>query len=296
MNKLIIVTGGTGGIARCYCRAMLYRGYDIVFTYRNEDAGLMLKSELQSEFPDNIVDAYFLKLECIESIKKFAKKIRTQYNHLDVLVHNAGIYFFDDKKRLSQDGIELNMAVHVVAPYVLTMLLLPLLRETPDSKVICVSSSEHKKARIYRNDIFLRNSFEKIGNVGAYANSKLCSLLFAFKLNRSFHKAGITTMAMAVHPGVSKTGIHYKNNPKLHQRFLIKIMGKIIAGTPEDGASPCVLATVRGYGGEYYGPTNFTETKGKPGLVRPSIMAYDKDLALDMWTELEEITGISVLK
>ena len=295
MKKLILVTGATGGIGKNYSREMLKKGYQVVITYRNKEAGTNLESRLKEEFLNGEIDAMYVDLSDISSIKSFAEEFLKRYTRLDVLVNNAGVYFFDKEKKLSKDDIELNAAIHVVAPFVLTGLLMPLLESTPNSKVISMSSTEHKSAEINLDDLLLEKTFDKVGNMKAYAITKYEVLVFTAELDRRLKNNGKNIEALAVHPGVSITGIQHKGNPSFVQKIMIGIMGKLLAGTPEDAAKPLVLATMEGKSGQYYGPTGVKEAKGKPGLVKPEPGTLDKELGNKLWKELEKITQISYL-
>ena len=295
MNKIVLVTGATGGIGRHYSEEMLASGYDVVLTYRNETLATTLKDELQTKYPDASIEIMKLDLSSIDEMKSFSKSFCARYNRLDVLVHNAGVYFFDNEKRVSKDDIELNMAIHVVAPYVLTGLLMPVLESTPGSKVISMSSTEHKGATLNVKDLALKETFESLGNMKSYSTSKFAVLVFTAELDRRLriHKKEI--VALAAHPGVSITGIQHKGNPNGVQKFMIGLMGKVLAGKPRDAAQPLILATKQGVGGEYYGPTGFKEAKGKAGLVQPDSNTQEQSLGHDLWVELEKLTGIQYL-
>ena len=295
MNKIILVTGATGGIGKQYSKEMLRQGYHLVLTYRNEKAGRDLQKELQQQFSDAKIDIMEIDLGSFDSIKSFAKQFLETYDRLDVLVHNAGVYFFDNTKRVSAEGIELHTAVHLVAPYMLTGLLFPLLEKTPHSKVISMSSTEHKGAPFNVDDLTLEKTFNTVGNMKAYSSSKFGLLVFTAELNRRLqrHNKGIT--ALAAHPGLSITGIQHKGNPNGVQKFMIGMMGKFLAGKPEDAAKPLVLATTQGKAFEYYGPTGFKEAKGAPGLVKPDSRTIDENLGQNLWRELERVTQITYI-
>ena len=296
MKKLILITGATGGIGKNYSREMLNRGYNIVITYRNKEAGLKLQKELQEEFPNLIVDAMMIDLGSIDSIKSFATSFIEKYNRLDVLVHNAGVYFFDKNRRVSKDNIEINMAIHVVAPFILTGLLMPVLEKTPESKIIGMSSTEHKGAKLDTKELILENtSVDKVDNMKSYSSSKFAILTLMTELNRRLKNANKDIIALSAHPGVSITGIQHKGNPSKAQKLMIGLMGRILAGKPEEAAKSLVLATLEGKGGEYYGPTGFKEAKGKPGLVKPDINTLDEGLGKELWSVLEKITGFRYL-
>lgn len=295
MNKLILITGATGGIGKHYSQYMLERGYDVVLTYRKEDEAKKLQKELQSKFPNSKVDIMKIDLGSFDSIKEFVLEFKKKYKRLDVLVHNAGVYYFDSNKRESKEGVELNMQVHVVAPYILTGLLFELLQKTANSKVITVSSTEHKGSSVNVDDLILKDSFDSIGNMKAYSSSKFAGLVLMKELSRRLESHGEDITSLAAHPGVSITGIQHKGNPNAIQKFMIGIMGKVLAQKPEDAAKPLVMATVNGENGQFYGPTGFKESKGEPGLVEVDKNTLDEELGRKLWEKLEEVTNVRYL-
>ena len=293
MNKLILVTGATGGIGKEYSNFMLAKGFDLVLTYRNKEAGLALQKDLQEAFPHAMVDAMMIDLSSMASIQTFADAFSKKYSHLDVLVHNAGVYFFDQEKRISKDGFELNMTIHLISPYVLTGLLLPILKATPHSKIISMSSTEHKASHFDVSTLTRTTPDTTFNNGTAYADSKFALLVFAQELNRLLQKNHLDILSLAAHPGVSITGIQHKGNPTAFQKMIISLIGKTLAGSPMDAARPLVMATLTGQGGEYYGPTGFKEARGKAGLVSPHPKTKDEQLGHNLWLTLEKLTGIS---
>ncbi|CAG22041.1 SDR family NAD(P)-dependent oxidoreductase [Photobacterium profundum] len=175
-QQIAIVTGANGGIGKNYTRMMLDDGFRVVMAVRNEVAGSLVRDELLQSHPDAAIDILKVDMSSLSSIKAFSKQVKEKYSRIDVLAHNAGVYFFDNERRESTDGIELNLAVHVVGPYALTIQLLPLLKETQGSRVITMSSSEHHGAKIDLRDIQIKERFEEQGNMIAYSRSKWAGL------------------------------------------------------------------------------------------------------------------------
>jgi len=231
----------------------------------------------------------------LASIEKFAQKFKAKHQRLDVLAHNAGVYFFDKERKTSADGIELNFAVHYVGPYALTAHLFSLLKNTPGSKVINMSSSEHRGNPVDTNDIQLENEFEKYGNMVAYARSKWATISFSHMLAEHIKEHNYDMDALSAHPGVSITGIQHKGNPTAIQKAAIWLFGKLIAGKPEDAALPLVMASVEGKNGEFYGPTGFKEAKGRPGLVKADPTTNDSKIGAVLWNTTAQLTGLSFL-
>ena len=290
MKKIVICTGANGGIGKNYCREMLANHYHVVLATRTQAKGQKALEELQREFPNETAQLMLVDMGDLASIQKFSDVFSAKYDRLDVLAHNAGVYFFDKERKISKDGIELNFAIHVVGPFALTASLFPILVKTPDARIVSMSSSEHRGHQIDISDPQMENDFSKLGNMEAYNRSKWALLAFTFELQKRIEKKNLKVNALAAHPGVSITGIQHSGNPNIIQRGLIWIMGKLLAGKPEDAAKPLAMASLQGVGGEFYGPTGFKETKGKPGLVKPDPTTKNSANGNSLWKILQELS------
>jgi NAD(P)-dependent dehydrogenase (short-subunit alcohol dehydrogenase family) len=184
----------------------------------------------------------------LADVKKMAENIKTRYKSLDVLINNAGGVFMDEKE--SKDGYDITFQINFLSHFLLTNLLLPLLKKNAPSRVIHVSSEAHR----YLDSI----DFEKLSKPGgyrgflAYSAAKISVNLFAFELAERLKSSNITSNAL--HPGVVRTGfglnthnILFKGLMHLFRLFLI---------TPEKGAETTIyLASspeVEGITGKYF--------------------------------------------
>ncbi len=292
MKKVVICTGANGGIGRHYCREMLIRDYHVVMACRNEQSGRQVMEDLQQELPDKSVELMIVDMGDLSSIEKFANDFLSKHSRLDVLTHNAGVYFFDKSRRSTVDGIELNFAVHYVGPFALTARLFPLLKTTPDARVVSMSSKEHHGHPIDLNDLQMESNFSSLGNMTAYSRSKWAILAFTYELQRRIENAGLKPHAIAAHPGVSITGIQYGGNPNILQKVAIWMFGKLLAAPPEEAAKPLVMASVEGKGGEFFGPTGFKEFRGVPGHVKPDANTRALQVGEALWKASEKLTGL----
>jgi len=246
MRKVVIITGANGGIGKNYCREMLTRGYHVVMAVRSKSSGEAVLEELKLEFPNGSIELMLVDLSSLTSIEKFASNFKTKHQRIDVLAHNAGVYFFDKERKISADGIELNFAVHYVGPYALTAHLFDVLKNTPNSKIINMSSSEHRGNSVDTDDIQMERNFAKYGNTTAYSRSKWATISFSYMLAEHIRKKNLNMVALSAHPGVSITGIQHKGNPTAIQKAAIWLFGKLIAGKPEDAVLPLVMTSVEG--------------------------------------------------
>ncbi|MEZ9078732.1 SDR family NAD(P)-dependent oxidoreductase [Vibrio cyclitrophicus] len=288
-QKIAIVTGANGGIGKNYTRMMIEDGFRVVMAVRNEKAAQLVKDELVQSHPQANIDILKVDMGDLSSIEAFSDVIKGTYSRIDVLAHNAGVYFFDNERRESADGIELNLAVHFVGPYALTMHLLPLLKGTIGSRVITMSSTEHHGAQVSLSDLQMKESFENKGNVVAYARSKWAALALSHAMKRQFENEGLGVSILAAHPGVSITGIQHKGNPTLMQRAAIWVFGKTLAASPSQAAKPMYMASTVGKSGEFYGPTGFKEMKGEAGIVQPDVATFNESTGQSLLSQVAEL-------
>ncbi|HKJ28500.1 MAG TPA: hypothetical protein VJ965_12730, partial [Anaerolineales bacterium] len=172
--------------------------------------------------------------------------------------------------------------------FALTGLLLDPLLNTPSSRIVTVSSRMHADAEIVWDDLMSEQSYDRFAS---YSQSKLANLLFALELSRRLAAAGSSTKAIAVHPGLAKTG-WADNNLTGITKFLGKLMSALSYQSAEMGSLPLLYAAVDENirSGGYYGPEN--DTKGFPTEVQPAKTALDEEQAKKLWDLSEKLTGV----
>lgn len=276
--KTFLITGGTSGIGKETARQLALAGGTVVFTARDAAKGETAKKELIDATGNHAVDYLVCDLASFFSIRKCAEEFTSRYQRLDVLIHNAGV--LPQEREESLDGIELNLAVNFLAPFLLTNLLLPLLTASAPARVIFVSSSMHKEGVINFDDLESRRSFDKYK---AYAQSKLALLLFMKKLAKDSQGSGVTVNAL--HPGVIGTEMTMQNVRKMNP--LAAFVFKRTFISPEEGAATSVyLATspeVANVSGEYF----YTKK-----IAHASSLASDEDAAGKLWDIAAKLTGL----
>jgi NAD(P)-dependent dehydrogenase (short-subunit alcohol dehydrogenase family) len=217
-------------------------------------------------------------LASLSSIRACAREFSEQWDRLDVLIHNAGV--LPQKRQESKDGIELNFAVNFLAPFLLTSLLLPLLKQSAPSRVINVSSSMHREGTIDFNDLQSKKSFDKYK---AYAQSKLALLLFTKKLAKELQGSGVTVNAL--HPGVVGTEMTMQNVRRMNPVAAFVFKRTLV--TPAQGAETSIyLATspeVANISGEYF---------DKKKVAPASALASDAELATKLWDISAKLVGL----
>src|SRR3989344_5022600 len=226
-KNVIFITGGTSGIGKETVKALAATGATIVFTARDSERGEEARKEILKETGNSKVDYLVYDLASFASIRKCVREFEERWKRLDVLINNAGV--LPQARQESRDGIELNLAVNYLAPFLLTNLLVPLLKQITPSRIINVSSSMHTEGNIDFDDLENRRSFDKYK---AYAQSKLALILFTKKLARDLKGSGVSVNAL--HPGVVGTEMTMQNVRKMNP--IAAFFFKRTLVTPEQGA------------------------------------------------------------
>ena len=226
-----------------------------------------------------------LDLTSLDSVRAAAKQLRSDHDRIDLLINNAGVMFTPEST--TKDGFELQFGTNHLGHFALTGLLLDRLLGVPGSRVVAVSSTAHRTGRIRFDDLQWHHGYSA---VGAYAQSKLANLLFTYELQRRL--TDTETIAIAAHPGVSKTELD--RNTSAWLRLLTNTSG-LIAQQANMGALPTLRAATDQavLGGQYFGPGGLGHVRGYPEVVTSSRRSHDVEAQKRLWRVSEELTGIT---
>lgn len=205
-NKICVITGCNTGIGKITAIELAKQNFEIIMLVRDSQKSRDAFNEIKETAKSDKIKLYYVDLASLQSIKQVANDIKQKYSKVDVLINNAGV--FKRKKEKSIDGFEMTLAVNYLAPFMLTNLLLPLLKESNQTRIVNVSSELYK-----RGNVNIENNFsdEKFNGDKAYANSKLLMLFFTKELAKRLIKNNITVNC--VHPGVVGTDV-FREYPK----------------------------------------------------------------------------------
>jgi NAD(P)-dependent dehydrogenase (short-subunit alcohol dehydrogenase family) len=213
----------------------------------------------------------------LAAVRKFAKELVAQHGRLDVLVNNAGTGMLERKE--TADGFEWQFGVNHLAPFLLTNLLLDMLKKSTAARIVNVASMAYRNARLDFDD--LQAARKKYNSFGAYGASKLANILFTLELARRLEGSKVT--ANCLHPGVVATNI-FKNLGTLGKVFTI--LGRPFMLSPTRGAETSIyLASspdVAKVSGKY-----FDKCREAPLLPH----ATDMEAARRLWEVSEQLTG-----
>jgi NAD(P)-dependent dehydrogenase (short-subunit alcohol dehydrogenase family) len=178
-NKVILITGANSGIGKATATALAEMGAHVVMMSRNMEKGEKARQEVIRISKNNQVDLMQCDLASMASIRKFARGFLDNYQRLDVLINNAGI--FVDRRMETTDGFEYQIGVNHLGHFLLTQLLLNLLKKSSPARIINVSSGAHFGGKIDFSDLQMRRSYS---GWKAYAQSKLANILFAPRIRQ----------------------------------------------------------------------------------------------------------------
>lgn len=191
-RDVALITGSTSGLGRSVALDLGSRGWHVIVHGRDEERG----REVVREIDDGPGSAtlYLADLASVDEVRRFGEAVSRDFDGLDVLVNNAGIWLTgDDTRRTSQDGYELSFHVNYLSGYQLTHALLPLLERSAPSRIVNVSSVA--QTEIDFDDVMLERGYS---GSRAYGQSKLAQILFTFDLAEQLEGSGITVNAL--HP------------------------------------------------------------------------------------------------
>ncbi|XP_013388717.1 retinol dehydrogenase 12 [Lingula anatina] len=201
-GKVVIVTGANSGIGKETAIDLARRGAKVYLACRDEEKGKTAEASVRKLSKNENVFFMKLDLASFKSVRDFAAAFKKKEDQLHILVNNGGIMLWPKSK--SEDGFELHMATNYLGTFLLTHLLLDLLKSSAPSRIVCVSATAYQLGTMRLNDINLEEEEYTPGK--AYSHSKLALMLFARKLSKELEGTGVTVNTL--HPGVVKTQAH----------------------------------------------------------------------------------------
>jgi len=285
-GKIAIVTGANSGLGYETALALAKKGATVILASRDQKKAHEAMNKIIKEVPNADLEIILIDLNSLQSVEEFASEFSKKYDHLDLLIENAGIMM--PPLSITKDGFESQFGVNYLAHFHLTNLLFPLIKNTPNARVVTLSSLAHKNGKIAFDNLDAEKGYNKWS---VYAQSKLACMMFAYELQRRLDSSRIYAKALSAHPGFSGTNLG---------AFLTSIgsllfspLASLIGQDSKHGALPILRAALdpEAKGGEYYGPSGFREVKGAPAKVKSSSKSHDLLVATKLWSVSEEMTG-----
>jgi NAD(P)-dependent dehydrogenase (short-subunit alcohol dehydrogenase family) len=291
-GKCVIVTGGNSGIGYEAALALAGRNAHVILAVRSLDKGEEAARQIRQRFPQAQVTVMELNLADLKNIGAFTKSFLASHDRLDILINNAGVMALPARKTV--DGFEMQFGTNHLGHFALTCLLLPALKKTPGARIVTVSSGVHVSGDIHFEDLQWERKYDQWG---AYAQSKLANLLFAYELQRRFSAAGIGIISVGCHPGYAATNLQAVG-PQMEgsvlKAWMMKAANTLFAQGQDMGALPTLFAATAPQvnGCDYIGPSGIGGARGYPDKVMSNDKSYNETLAKHLWTVSEELTGV----
>ena len=227
-GRTVLVTGATAGLGLAAAEGFARLGATLRLLARSEERGEKARAEIAEKTGNDDVRVDLCDVSSLESVRDFADRFRAREPHLHVLVNNAGVLL--SERTQSVDGIEMTFATNVLGPFLLTNLLIPLLRESAPSRIINVSSGGMYTERLDPDDL----QSERIDYDGprVYARTKRAQVVLTELWAQRLEGTGVVVHCM--HPGWADTPGVRTSLPRFH-----RVTGPILR-TAEQGADTIV--------------------------------------------------------
>ncbi|HEX9829636.1 MAG TPA: SDR family oxidoreductase [Bacteroidota bacterium] len=268
IDKVILITGATDGIGKEAALQLAAWGATILVHGRNFERAGSVAEEIRKTTGSTKIEPVVGDFASLRQVRAMADDVLKRYGRLDVLINNAGVYM--KRRELTEDGFETTFQVNHLAHFLLTHLLLDLLKKSAPSRIINVSSMAHSNAKPDWENL---QGEKKFGGYGAYSLSKLANILFTYELAERLNGRGITVNCL--HPGVISTKL-------LHTGF-----GGFGGSSVKKGAETIVYLARSPEGGKATGKY-FVWSKA----VDSASVTYDRNLWKEFWSLSEKQAGI----
>lgn len=290
-GRIAVVTGATSGLGLITARELARAGARVVATARDQDKGESARTLIAAEVDGADLDVRILDLASLASVREFAAEVAADHGRVDLLVNNAGVMM--PPRGETADGFELQFGTNHLGHFALTGLLLDALAAGESSRVVTLSSLEHRPGRLDFDDLQSEHSYS---GRGAYQQSKFANAVFGLELERRLRAAGLPVISVLAHPGYSATNLQ-SSGPTGPLKAVLSIGNALVAQSAERGTLPQLYAaTAPGVeGGDFIGPGGFHELRGSPTTVQPVGRARDAETGRRLWEVSEELTGVSYL-
>ncbi|RDG38196.1 oxidoreductase [Streptomyces corynorhini] len=292
-GRTAVITGANTGTGFEAARILAGRGAAVVLACRNSAKAADAADRIRAAVPGSTVTTLRLDLASQASVREAAEEVRAGHGRIDLLVNNAGM-LGSRERTVTEDGFEATFATNHLGAFAFTGLVLDRLLPVPGSRVVTVSSIVHRGATLDFDDLQTRAKYRRDAVYGA---SKLANLMFTYELQRQLAASRARTVALAAHPGMSRTEFTRDLSPA--NRFLfdprIKLLTGWILQDRAIGALGMVRAAVdpEARGGECYGPPGRAQLTGHPVRVESSATSHDAGAQGRLWRESERLTGVS---
>ncbi|MGG6311659.1 SDR family oxidoreductase [Paenibacillus macerans] len=285
-GKVCLITGANAGIGKRAAKRLAGLGSRVIVVCRNPASGAKAVQEIKRETGNHHVELIQADLSSMKSVRQLAEEVQARYERLDVLIHNAA-NFDQTLKRpmMTEEGLETIFATNHLGPFLLTHLLIDLLKESAPSRVITIASKGLIVFPRLTIDFENLKGEKSFSVTRAYYQSKLAQLMFTYELAERHKDCGVTANCIRVPSVKIDEGRHQQVPAGMKLAYRIK---RHFALNPEDmaktyaylAADPSLVRTTGEYFDEHY------------RIVKSSRKSYDRAVRKKLWSVSEQLTGI----
>jgi NAD(P)-dependent dehydrogenase (short-subunit alcohol dehydrogenase family) len=278
-GKICLVTGATSGIGKATAHGLARMGATVVMVSRNQAKGEAVQKEVQAASGNPNVSVLLADLSSQQAVRELAAAVRQQYERLDVLINNAGLMLFRHNETV--DKLDTVFAVNYFAPFLLTNLLLDMLKDSAPARIINVSSQAQASKYTPMEELLARKRYPIMES---YGQSKLYLTMFTYELARRLQGSGVT--ANCLHPGFVASHFAQGQLGPIGD-VLIRLVFRVVGINSEEGAKTSLyLASspdVEQVTGKYF-------IKCVPRRTAP--ISYDEALQRQLWEESAKLVQL----
>ena len=267
-EKFILITGSTSGIGKETAIKLVKLGAHVIIHGRDELKTHNTIELIRNETNNPKIDGVYADLGSFQQIKEMAKILHERYDHLDVLINNAGV--IRANRNLTEEGLEETFMVNYIAPFLLTNLLIDLLKKSKAARIVNVVSQVHSN----HLDLINLQYKREYSGVKAYARSKTCLIMFTYLLAEKLKQSNITVNCL--HPGIINT--------KLLEASMGAPLGAPVSVGAENLIYVAIEQKLKKISGKY-----FNNKRTEPSKE----ITYNKEIQKELWQKTEEIIGRS---
>jgi NAD(P)-dependent dehydrogenase (short-subunit alcohol dehydrogenase family) len=276
-GKTVLITGASAGVGLHSAIGLAKLGAEVVMVGRNEQRTAQAVALVKSQTGNQSVSYLLADLSSLKDIHKLAGEFKDKYKKLDVLLNNAGAIFLS--RKVSVDGYEMSLALNHLNYFLLTDLLLDMIKAGPSGRIVNVSSRAQYGGHVNFDDLQSRHGYN---GMRVYSMSKLMNVLFTYELSRRLQGTNVT--ANCLHPGFVASNFAANNGwwVRLGMAFMPQRISM------EEGAKCSIFLAsspeVQGVSGKYF---NY-DLKEK----RSSDESYDEAEAKRLWDVSEQLVAL----
>jgi NAD(P)-dependent dehydrogenase (short-subunit alcohol dehydrogenase family) len=286
-DKVVLITGATNGIGKQTALSLAKMSAQVIVTGRNEKSGIEAIDEIKRLSGNSKVDLLLADVSKQADIKELASRVKEKYERLDVLINNAGLAAA--KRQITDDGVESNFAVNVVAPFLLTHLLLDMLKNSQSARVITLMGGDVPD-KLETDNLQGERNFD---GLNSYSQSKLAMMMVMYEFSQQVTGSKVTMNCC--YPGQASTNMTRSVTPEMFPKAMrwvfpvFKLMtrpdnGKSAAKASQSSVFLASSVDVEGITGKYFNPK--CKETAMPKIV------FDSEVRQKLWAMVHQMAGI----